>query len=84
MKRYIFISLATILISAICFGASHFGLERPYPLLNRISLGREEFNIDRFKKGDIGERAKMAASLIRTKKNWIGKPIKEIEENLDT
>ncbi len=44
--------------------------------------GKDPFILERFKNGSTKDRAKMAASIIRGKKAWIGRPLSEIREQL--
>lgn len=44
--------------------------------------GSEPFDAKKFKDGDYPTRAKMAASLIKNKKQWIGRPLTDIREQL--
>lgn len=44
--------------------------------------GREDFDTARFKSGGIKTRSKMASSIVRNKRNWIGKRLTDVRKEL--
>ena len=81
MKYFLMTALISTFLSDICFAANHFWFGKLLTSSqSEARWGKEEFNIERFKKGDPSERAKMSASLVKNKKLWVGKKIKEIRE----
>ena len=83
MKSVIAIFFVGGLLSAMGFAANHFWFGKTLsPTQAEARWGKGEFITDRFKSGKPDERAKMAVSLVKEKKLWIGKEVKEVRQKL--
>lgn len=76
--------LSLIFLAATAFGAiGHFWFGKTLSAAEAEQRwGKQEFSIADFKASQVGQRSKMTATLIRRKKEWIGKPISEVEKQL--
>ena len=58
---------------------SHFWFGKTITALRAETVwGKETFANEKFKNGTVAERAKMAASLLRQKKAWKGRPLTDV------
>ncbi len=82
MKLFIFLTLIFFCKSNGALASQFWFGKTMTPIAAESRWGKEEFNIDRFKQGDVVTRAKMASSLVRQKSKWLGKSRRDIRESL--
>lgn len=86
MKKYLFIAILSFIIFSVLLAANFYNLIYRGTFLNekdtRAKFGNLTFTIPKWKKADVPTRAKMAASLLKNKKLFIGKKYHEIWDQL--